>query len=235
MSSFSCFFFCVLWITTFDEVQLTKTEDVLDKIKAGLQYASNYLETAKDIADLVSKSLGHKPNQKRGEDRNGDKQSFGPSNFVSAFFRLIGFDSKKVAAVAVNSVIFLAQMISTLFGLKSLQSNIARNVDDEKLAWDPLKFTLENKNKNIQNLIDQARNPNLSNQLIERITSSDTGCIRLLLCKSSPIIKAAQISLNNKSQDYMHRIIAWLPSKEEFETSSDKCEEKHTDCRLFSS
>lgn len=86
--------------------------DVLDKIKAGLQYASNYLETAKDIADLVSKSLGHKQKQKRGEDENDEKQPFGPSNFVSAFFRLIGFDSQKVAAIAVNSVVFLAQMVN---------------------------------------------------------------------------------------------------------------------------
>lgn len=86
--------------------------DVLNKIKAGLQYASNYLQTARDIANLVSKSLGHKPNQKRGEDGNDEKQPFGPSNFVSAFFRLIGFDSQKIAAIAVNSVIFLAQMVS---------------------------------------------------------------------------------------------------------------------------
>ncbi|XP_071635853.1 uncharacterized protein [Temnothorax longispinosus] len=233
MSSVSCFLFCVLCITIFDKVQLTKTEDVLDKIKAGLQYASNYLETAKDIADLVSKSLGHKQKQKRGEDGNDEKQSFGPSNFVSAFFRLIGFDSQKVAAIAVNSVVFLAQMIGTLFGLKSTQNNIARNKDGEELAWDPLKFTLENKNENIRNLVNQARNPNLPNQLIAKMTGSDSACIRLLLCKSSPIIKAAQTSLNNKLQNYMHRMIAWLPSKEEFERNGDECEEKHTDCRLF--
>lgn len=90
--------------------------DVLDKIKAGLQYASNYLETAKDIAELVSKSLGHKQQQqKRGEDERDEARqpSFGPSNLVSAFFRLIGFDSPKIAAIAVNSVIFLAQMVKT--------------------------------------------------------------------------------------------------------------------------
>lgn len=61
----------------------------------------------------MSKSLGHKQKQKRGEDGNDGKPPFGPSNFVSAFFRLIGFDSQKVAAIAVNSVIFLAQMVST--------------------------------------------------------------------------------------------------------------------------
>jgi len=60
---------------------------------------------------LVSKSLGHKQKQKLGEDGNDEKQSFGPSNFVSAFFRFIGFDSHKVAAITVNSVVFLAQMV----------------------------------------------------------------------------------------------------------------------------
>lgn len=89
--------------------------DVLDKIKTGLQYASNYLETAKDIADLVSKSLGHnkqKQIQKRRENKDDEvKQPFGPSNLVSAFFRLMGLDSSKVAAIAVNSFIFLAQMV----------------------------------------------------------------------------------------------------------------------------
>lgn len=82
-----------------------------------MQYASNYLETAKDIADLVSKSLGHKQKQKRGDDENNEndaKQPFGPSNLVSAFFQLIGLDSQKVAAIAVNSVIFLAQMVNII-------------------------------------------------------------------------------------------------------------------------
>ncbi len=41
----------------------------------------------------MSKSLGRK--EKRGENGNDEKQPFGPSNFVSAFFRLIGFDSQK--------------------------------------------------------------------------------------------------------------------------------------------
>lgn len=89
--------------------------DVLDKIKVGLQYASNYLETAKDIADLVSKSLGRK--QKRGEDEGKDetKIPFGPSNLVSSFFRIFGLDSQKVAAIAINSVIFLAQMVNIVY------------------------------------------------------------------------------------------------------------------------
>ncbi|XP_017762641.1 PREDICTED: uncharacterized protein LOC108552542, partial [Eufriesea mexicana] len=85
---------------------------VLDKIKAGLEYATNYLETAKDIADLVAKSLDRNQEKRRGEGEDGKKsETFGPSNVVSAFFRLLGLDSQKITAIAVNSVIFLAQMV----------------------------------------------------------------------------------------------------------------------------
>lgn len=45
---------------------------------------------------------------------------------------------------------YFFQQISTLFGLKSSQNSIARDMDDDKLTWDPLKFTLENKNENVR-------------------------------------------------------------------------------------
>ncbi|EFN81215.1 hypothetical protein EAI_00925 [Harpegnathos saltator] len=232
-------FLCVLSMTVFDSVHLTRTEDVLDKIKTGLKYASNYLETAKDIADLVSKSLGQdKQNlkQKRGEDGDDEvKQPFGPTNLVSAFFRLIGLDSPKIAAIAVNSIIFLAQMISSLVGVKQSQGNIARNMNDAAPTWDPVKFILENKNDKVQALVEQARDANLPNHLIARTSGSDSACIRLLLCKSSPVIRAAQTSLGNKSQYGARQLTAWLPSREEFEANSDECEDQHTDCNLFSS
>ena len=85
---------------------------VLDRIKTGLEYATNYLETARNIADLVAKSLDGKQKERRGDgDETREKGNFGPSNVVSAFFRLFGLDSQKVTAIAVNSVIFLAQMV----------------------------------------------------------------------------------------------------------------------------
>lgn len=87
---------------------------VLDKIKNGLQTAKNYLETAKEIADLVSTSLGHNKYQRRGDD-GGKKDSvtkrLGPGNFTSAFFRLLGLDTSRIAAIAVNTAIFVTQMV----------------------------------------------------------------------------------------------------------------------------
>jgi hypothetical protein len=89
---------------------------MFDKIKAGLQNARNYLETAKDIADLVSESLRTKETEnKRGDDADftnkEESKPFEITNIITTFFRLLGLDSKKMTAVTVNSFIFFAQMV----------------------------------------------------------------------------------------------------------------------------
>ena len=82
-----------------------------------MRNAHNYFKTAKDIADLVAKSLNRKGTQKKGDDgedrmdENKPKRAFGAVTFVSTFFRLLGLDTQKITAIAINSVIFLAQMV----------------------------------------------------------------------------------------------------------------------------
>nr|XP_031838544.1 uncharacterized protein LOC116429583 [Nomia melanderi] len=154
---------------------------------------------------------------------------------MSAFFRMIGLDSPKVTAIVVNSVIFLAQMISSLFDLKPPKEQIARNLDDEDEIsnWNPANIIMQSKNERIQSLIKQAQDQELPNQLIERVDGMDSACIRLLLCKTSPVIKAAQHFLKNKAQSESS-MTGWLPSRDEFEENSDQCENTHTDCSLFS-
>ncbi|XP_076621667.1 uncharacterized protein LOC143342069 [Colletes latitarsis] len=242
MQKFLCIFgVCV--ITSFAATLPEKNDGVLGKIKAGLEYATNYLETAKDIADLVARSLGRKQKEKLGEDYvPKQKGSFVPSNIMSAFFRLVGLDSQKVTAIAVNSVIFLAQMaskivpnlFSSLFGLKPPKENIARELDDEdETSWNPANIIMDSKNERIQKLIEQAHDDSLANQLIERVDGTDSACIRLLVCKTSPVIRAAQSFLKNKTGSKYRRMTSWLPSRDEFEENSDQCENTHTDCSLF--
>ncbi|XP_003700082.2 uncharacterized protein LOC100883833 [Megachile rotundata] len=225
---------CLLCITVLTLYQVDGSPEnngVLHKIKAGLEYATNYLETAKDIADLVAKSLGH--NSKRGEDDVKQKGTFGTSNLVSAFFRLVGLDSQKVTAIAVNSVIFLAQMIGSLFDLKPPKENLGRSFEDD-LPWNPADLITESKNDRIQRLLNQAQDDELPNQLIERIEDVNLGCVRLLLCKTSPVIRGVQNFLRNKTRNESHRMTSWLPSRDQFEENSDECENTHTDCSLFS-
>ncbi|XP_076683496.1 uncharacterized protein LOC143376737 [Andrena cerasifolii] len=236
MRKFPCAVYCVFVTATLVSALPEKKDGVLDKIKAGLEYATNYLETARDIADLVARSLGRKQSEEQEDTAAKKKDGFGPSNIMSAFFRLVGLDSQKVTAIAVNSVIFLAQMISSLFELSPSKGNIARNLDDEDNAhsWNPAKLITESKSEKIQRLIEQAQDEQLPNQLIERVDGVDSTCVRLLLCKTSPVIRAAQSFLKNKTQGKDRRMTAWLPGRDEFEENSDQCENTHNDCSLFS-
>ncbi|KAL2737892.1 jmjC domain-containing protein 4 isoform X2 [Vespula squamosa] len=225
----------VLILIFFDTFVFGRADGMFDKIKTGFRYANDYLEIVKDVANLVSQSLnpGKEEASKRG-DKEGDEknQDFGPTNVISAFFRLLGLDSQKIAAIAVNSVIFLAQMISSLFGLPSVKDNkVDRDIETES-PWDPLKFILENKNDKMTKLIEEARNEALPDRLMDTIDGFDSACIRLLLCKASIVIRSAQESLKKKSNG-IRSFTAWLPSKEDFERNSDECEDKYTDCRLF--
>ena len=82
-------------------------------------------------------------------------------------------------------------------------------------------------------MLNQAQDETLPEQLIERMDGLDSSCIRLLICKTSPIIHAAQISLKNEYPVQLRQITSWLPTKEQFEDNSEACEQNHTDCLLF--
>ncbi|KAK2582480.1 hypothetical protein KPH14_004784 [Odynerus spinipes] len=240
MSSVRAILGFVLVFIVFDSfVLFGQADGVFDKIKAGFRYANDYLETVKEVANLVAKSLNpkRKESQNRG-DRAGDHtdRDFGTSNIVSAFFRLLGLDSQKVAAITVNSAIFLAQMISSLFELPAVKNDkFDQATDDVETPWDPLQFILKNKNEKMKKLIEEARNEALPDRLLDSLDGFDSGCIRLLLCKISIVIRAAQESLKNKkpNSNGIRSFTAWLPSREDFEGNSDECEDKYTDCRLF--
>ncbi|XP_015605663.1 uncharacterized protein LOC107272730 [Cephus cinctus] len=215
---------------------MAQNDGVLHKIKAGLQYASDYLKTARQIADLVSASLGEKKGEDGDDGHDETRDSAGTSSLLSAFFRLLGLDSQKIGAIAINSAIFLAQMISSLFEIKPKLEQ-GRMINDEEEPLDPLKFILDNKNERIQKLIDQAQDTNLPDQLMYRMDGLDSSCIRLLLCKTSPIIWAVQNSLKNNTEnpykEKIQSITSWLPSRAEFEENSDTCEDIHRDCNLY--
>ncbi|XP_012258008.2 uncharacterized protein LOC105687167 [Athalia rosae] len=256
--------FFLIFSTHMLTVSCQNSPGVLDKIKTGLEYASNYIETAKEIADLVSESLGQR-NQKRGDSGSPDfdvlknkKQPSLPQGLASAFFRLLGLDSPKLNAIAVNSAIFLAQMISTAFNLKPVKIEKSRSMDsgsessantetDEengKWAQGPIRLILGSKNHRIQRLVEEARDSNLPNNLMNRLDGPDTECIRLLVCKASPIIWAAQRSLgsdndneniNNTTSSGRAKwdMTSWLPTVNEFQANGDKCEGNHNGCLLF--
>lgn len=157
--------------------------------------------------------------------------------------------------IILSRSVYLDIYVYSIFLINSnIKSKTCININSENLDLEFWKAKYLSKNKfhattinsvpnvhmnycsrQVRDLVDQAKDVNLPNHLIAQISGSDTACIRLLLCKSSPVIKAAQTSLNNKSQHGMRQLTAWLPSKKEFEVNSDECEDEHTDCSLLPS
>ncbi|XP_057328563.1 uncharacterized protein LOC130669594 [Microplitis mediator] len=215
-------------------VSLTSGEEgFFDKLKNGLASMRSYLETVKEVAELVSKSLKQQSDRKKGDEStqsDGGNQNFNSGNLASAFFRLLGLDSPKIAAITVNSAIFLAQVIASFFEIKS-----SRDESDDEIEFDPFQYIVESRDDKIKNLLQQAQNPELPRQLIDQLDGMDLSCVKLLMCKISPFILKAQNSLKSdkKSSSRRSEFVSWLPTQEVFEENSEACEREHEDCKVF--
>ncbi|XP_034942896.1 uncharacterized protein [Chelonus insularis] len=208
---------------------------LLEKIRNGLKSMKSYLDRVKGIASLVSNTFKRKNDQKPcDDDKNGDGMKRPESStLASAFFRLLGLDTPKIAAITVNSAIFLAQMVSLLFGINSQTKRSSdQNNSKEKTLFDPFKFFMESDNEDIQDLVRQAQSSELPNRIIDGIDEFDAACVRLLMCKFAPIILHAQESLKNKTATRF-AWTTWIPTKSIFEENAEYCEIKHSDCKIF--
>lgn len=79
---------------------------VFGKLKSGFQLAGKLLgiDHATGVAQLVTEAFGK--SHKKGDG------SEGTSNIFSGFLRVLGFDAKKIGAIAINAIIFVAQLVS---------------------------------------------------------------------------------------------------------------------------
>lgn len=84
-------------------------EGVFGKIKSGFAYAGKILglDRASEVAQLVSQAFGGR------SARKGDTGDPGNTLF-SGFLRVLGFDTKRIGAIAVNAIIFIAQIVSLI-------------------------------------------------------------------------------------------------------------------------
>lgn len=78
---------------------------VFGKLKSGFQHAVKLLgiDHANGVAQLVTEAFGK-------AHKKGDGNETG--NIFSGFLRVLGFDAKKIGAIAVNAIIFVAQLVS---------------------------------------------------------------------------------------------------------------------------
>lgn len=88
-------------------------ENVVGKIKSSFQYAGKLLglDEAGSVAKLVTEAFGKTAKKFEDSHRN---------TMFTGFFRILGLDTKKISAIAVNAIIFVAQLVSNFDYCKTL-------------------------------------------------------------------------------------------------------------------
>lgn len=155
------------------------------------------------------------------------------------------------------------------FGVKSPNLNYARNLDDatNPSADSPFDWIMEHQLKNTalsQQLIN-SRDKDLPQQVVQSIVNGALGddpsngqadCIKLLVCKSAPIIWGMQRAIfeptnaNDKTEDRngndnsgsddkksgnrLDEYFRYLPTVPEFKDHGDECEQRYNGCKIYS-
>ena len=96
--------FWFVFVATFVGVS-SNDGNVLERLKSGFEFAGNLfkVDQIRDVTKLVSDAF------KKGSENVEQKKS---DDVFSTFLRILGFDTKKIGAITINSLIFLAQLVS---------------------------------------------------------------------------------------------------------------------------
>ncbi|KAF9424268.1 hypothetical protein HW555_000661 [Spodoptera exigua] len=246
-----------------------RNDGLMDRLSSGMKFAQNLLgseSVALKVAEFVVRAFqtANKPpttnrrwpqndvhseetsysesesyNQDKGPDYDvNETQS--PLTPLRQIVRLFGLQPNQISAVAVNALVFVAQMISTFLSGPRRPSKPYRSDD-------PMEWILNKNSRNLQELIAAAKNESLPGTIDELIqehgSDEETSCIRLLVCKVTPFITRMQKTVfgNEKEENdasfpkeprgsatmYRH-----LPTAEEINARNDICERQHKDCNL---
>ncbi|CAG9764152.1 unnamed protein product [Ceutorhynchus assimilis] len=153
---------------------------------------------------------------------NGKVEATSITNKIfTGLFKILGFDSEKIGAIAVNGLIFLAQLLGT-----SLLSNTSRAYEVKEI-----------KNLNLETLIPielgKITNQSLTEYVMEyvkeRLDDDKNGCVQLLICKIAPFVwKMQNYFFNNDTNSENENIIfSFLPSRAELLEQSQACGNKY--------
>ncbi|KAK4887020.1 hypothetical protein RN001_003291 [Aquatica leii] len=222
-------FYLIFFLTSILCFNNDKTSGVIGKIKAGFEIASKFLgfDPGNGLAQMVSDTFSGKHTKSPREDTS--------NNVFAGFLRLIGLDTKKISAIAVNAIIFVAQLIST-----TLSRPIPSQLTQARKLKNGTPYDWILNNAHIVDLLSTAKNNDLPKNIVEYIKDrgldEETDCIQLLMCKTTPLIWGMQKTVNSSIDEIPKgkaALFANLPSIEEFTDYSDACESKHPYCTIY--
>ncbi|CAO1386197.1 unnamed protein product [Diamesa hyperborea] len=211
-----------------------------------------------NVADLVSQSFAPTPGNVKRLNTRQDAITIGEtpelpgpmdSNIMGGMLRLLGLDSTKIGAAAVNGIVFIAQMQKkTKINKNEEQTDKMRILMEEPIDWIL-------KNEKVASMLTDVRDKELPNKLMSMVksleqTSGDADCILLLLCKLKPIFWGMQKAIDakilgneektnsddikpNRKRNRRNILFKNLPNLSDFQNNGLECEEVHNNCKLF--
>ncbi|XP_030747132.1 uncharacterized protein LOC115875767 [Sitophilus oryzae] len=238
------FILIVSCLSTIDSKnQNTFFDSLFDRIRLGFGKFQN-IDKAARVADLVSQAFGSgvKTDSVRQEEESED--GLKEPNILVRFLKVLGINSKKIGVITVNVIIFIAQLLSkTLLNKASVSKSTSPNQEELRNAknGDPFSWIMEK--PEVRNIINEALNPKLPEEIIkyikERSMDEETGCVQMLICKVSPIIRGMQKALNF-TENYLHKdqnatvqkfvFSEYFPKVDEMLKHSWECEDKYHFC-----
>ncbi|XP_030373411.1 uncharacterized protein LOC115623272 [Scaptodrosophila lebanonensis] len=202
-------------------------------------------ENAQEVPPLQSQEYGSRQPTRQ---KPAPLFDFNTGQMMTNMLHMVGFDARKLGALALNALIMIAQAIGSalmqgtrgeggLFGTSPPGERPAeenRSSGPEAIfepndhqprslrSGTPIDWFLQRPGKHTKKLVQQIMDRELPDRIVNMIEQrendpdgGDAGCLKLLMCKSSPIIWGMQKSLKQ-------RLRRSLPTEKEEEEEDPK-------------
>nr|XP_027231518.1 uncharacterized protein LOC113823102 [Penaeus vannamei] len=212
------------------------------QVHAGMEEAGKVAGiVSEDLADSVSALVS---NHLSADDADEDLM-MKREGIVDGFLRMVGIEPSRVGLMALNVLIFLAEMItSTLIGEDLNAIPDTRSHDGAS----PLAWLLSGNPFQVDAMLREAQDPGLPRTIIEKLqraTGEKTACVQLLVCKMSPVVWGIQRSVKEAVQPrhldpdapergVFQMLYDSLPELDAFVNFSESCEHQFPSCPLLS-
>ncbi|XP_054260451.1 uncharacterized protein LOC128985095 [Macrosteles quadrilineatus] len=222
-------------------------EELLSEFREGWEAAGRLVgfDTSQGLGALVSSSWAPAATEKH--DVHPDAAAAHPSIF-HGFFRLLGFDSTRLNAIAVNAVVFIAKMIGSSL-IRNWTSGAGggnvggRALGDEDVE-ESLSWVIDSVKDKARGILSRAQSEDLGDQLISALQDipGETDCVQLLVCRASPLLNTMRRSLRAlldgesvpAGLSPLQKMLYYLPTRHQLTEAAVTCRRRLPSCsQLF--
>ncbi|XP_020817138.1 uncharacterized protein LOC110190823 [Drosophila serrata] len=187
---------------------------------------------------------------------------FDSGQIFTNMLRMVGFDTRKLGALALNAIIMIAQAIGSTL-MQATRGGGGTSIDAPDALFEPnehrprslsmgspIDWFLQRPDRYSKRLLKDIMDRDLPEHIVDIIEAKEekgngqkAGCLKLLMCKSQPIIWGMQDSLKKRlageaeededTDSYFNKQIffKYLPKIEDFREHGASCEKKyHEEC-----